>query len=85
MKSKLSPKTIERIADAWYYRQVNGICIGKYQYRISFNPEKREWGIFRANRDVLAWRFNSDEPTPWEWVEALDKKKYPSICNQEIM
>lgn len=84
-KSKISAKTLEKIANAWYSGNDNGVGIGKYRFKIAYNWDRKSWGVFRARRDELAWRFNDEGESPWEYVQDLDREQFQSICDQEVL
>ena len=92
MKSKFSPKMLERIANAWYKGYRNGTGAGKYHYKIEYCWERHCWGIWKCHNDYLDTDSNTDfinsfrhQKTPWEFVEELPEERFQALTNQEIM
>lgn len=78
MKSKFSPKMLDRIANAWYKGYRNGTGVGRYHYKIEYNMKKRCWGIWKCHNDYL-------NEKKWEWVEELPEERFQALADQEIL
>lgn len=88
MKSKFSPKMLDRIAIAWYKGYEHGTGVGKYHFKIEYNWEKKCWGIWRCDNEHLDTEIiDSDgrQKTKWEWVEELPDERFQALMDQEIM
>ena len=88
MKSKFSPKMLNRIANAWYKGYKNGTGVGKYHYKIEYSHEKSCWGIWRCLNDYLDKEFIDSyghHKTMWEWVEEIPMQRFAALVEQEIM
>lgn len=88
MKSKFSPKMLDRIANAWYKGYRNGTGVGRYHYRIAYNHEKHCWGIWKCHNNFLDVEFVDSlghQKTMWEWVEELPEERFQALADREIL
>lgn len=79
MKSKFSPRTLERIVKAWYNKYEHGTGIGKYHFRIRYNYQKNCYGIWRCDNDHLETEIidtDGNQKTMWEWVEEFPEERF---------
>ena len=87
MKSKFSPKTLDKIANAWYKEYEHGTGIGKYHFKIEYSWEKQCWGIWRCDNDHLDTETIDSEgrkSTKWEWVEEIPIQRFAALRDKEI-
>ena len=78
MKSKFSPKTLDRIANAWYKGYEHGTGVGRYHFKIEYNWKNHCWGIWRCRNDYL-------ETETWEFVEELPPERFQALIDEEIL
>lgn len=87
MKSKFSPRMIDKIAKAWYKGYSHGTGVGKYHFKIEYNHEKNCWGIWKCHNDYLDTEFigsDGNQKTAWEWVEEIPIQRFAALRDKEI-